>query len=590
MAKYELRPDRILLLNGAEIAENVASFAEDGAGGLYILDDANEVARYDGTPHAWTTVSGTDVQKMAVAGGTLYILNDARTVARYDGTPHAWTTVSGADVQKMAVAGGTLYILNDKREVAQYGGTPPVWTPVSGADVQKMAVAGGTLYILNDEREVAQYGGTPPVWTPVSGKDVQKMAVAGGGLYILNDEREVAQYGGTPPVWTPISGKDVQKMAVAGGTLFILNDAMEVARYDGTPHAWTVVSGSSGTDFQGEKPTTMFGMKVDGWYKFRDPVLPIRAGKWDSVATREISLIVSDLGGKTVNTDDGSILAFYGGYDGSGWNVGSAVSRDDGFTWGNRSDGPVIPLDPASWFAAGLFQPSVIRISATGERMMMTQGWKTPLNAPHNGSLGVFLWSPRTKKWTDQGQKLTTNQFKYESGHPGTIEEMGVPSVIKRQSGDFLVLFEAEEFAKPNVSGGAWRIFGATSPDFIGNWTPLNGGAPLFLPDPSHAWEDVGVANPKIMEIRSNKYVMAYNGHGQGWQVGFAFTTDLVTWTRSPDPVLRPSGRANLFDQMMTETSFCIKREADRLNRFYFQGYDKNENPQVGVAVNFPTV
>ena len=338
-----------------------------------------------------------------------------------------------------------------------------------------------------------------------------------GTLFVLNRANEVARYDGTPGGWTAVSGHDVQKMGVAGGRLYALNDNYQLARFDGSPGAWSVVSGRRPVTPQGEVCPPMFGLKVDGWHKFADPVLPTRPGRWDGVATRDICLITSDVGGSVVKEADGSIRAFYGGHGVDDvdhvvrWNVGSARSYDDGFTWVERSE-PLIPRAARRrWCHGGLHQPSVIRLSRTGELMMMAQGWKVADNGPHNGSLGVLVSSPDSDNWTDMGPRLTTAQFSYEQGARGQdgrplgpISEIGVPAVIARRRyendeavNDFLVLFEAQEYGSH-----AWRIFGATSRHFAGTWTPFNGGKPILSVDGKHPWENHGVANPKLLLIQ----------------------------------------------------------------------------------------
>jgi hypothetical protein len=326
----------------------------------------------------------------------------------------------------------------------------------------------------------------------------------------------------------------------------------------------------------------MYGLKVDGWVKQPNPVLPKRPGKWDDYGTREIAPIISESDGKVEVGTDGKITAYYMGISsttGYPAAIGIAKSSDGGYTWIDRLDTPVIGPSgvPDSWYQWSVQQPSVLRRSSDDLLMIMAAGWST--NAYTSGSMGVFT-STDGVNWTDQGQKLTISQFHFDGSNG--INQIGMPSVIKRSvSGDYLLLFSGCK-----TGSSIWRIFAATSLDFTGTWAPLNGGYPVFQ-ETGTGWEQGGVATPHVVEMSPNQFVMAYSGTGvSNWRVGFASTSDFITWTRyGNNPVLQPSFS---WDVNLIQASFLVKTEIGSTGLLYFQGFDASGSPQVGLATNIP--
>jgi hypothetical protein len=324
--------------------------------------------------------------------------------------------------------------------------------------------------------------------------------------------------------------------------------------------------------------TDFWGMKVAGWQKYPQPVLPRQSGQWDSALTREISPVINDTDGKMTRGTGGALTAYYYGANGSDVRqVGKATSSDNGYTWTNRS----VAIAPSgvngSWYKTDIFQPTVVKRASDGMLLMMAVGLEN--ETYDTGKIGVLTSDDGGATWDDGGSKLTIDMFEYENGDP--ITEFGVPRVIKRSSGDYLLVLEGQ-----TANSNHWRVFAATSSTFTGTWTPLNDGKPILMPT-SSTWEDIGVANAQLIEIESGAYVMAYNGRGTGapggWQVGFASSTDLVNWYRYPgNPVIKPG--AATFDARFVETSFLAKADSYGQAKLYIQGYDVNESPQVGVA------
>lgn len=274
-----------------------------------------------------------------------------------------------------------------------------------------------------------------------------------------------------------------------------------------------------------------WGFKVNGWQKYPNPVLPVRPGMWDSGRTREMSPVTRDSTGLLDRGPNGELTTYYFGSDLASqtdtFQIGRATSVDNGYTWTNRSIGLAPSGVAGSWYRTDVYSPSVLREVATGNLLLMAAGQ----NGDHSTTtIGAFRSTNNGSTWNDLGVQVTMSMFKKEDG--SAITEFGVPRVIKRKTGDYLMVLEGQQ-----VGTSRWRIFAATSPSFSGPWIALNGGKPILSPGAA-AWEDVGVANPQIIEVAPSSYVLAYNGRGTGapgcWQIGFASSEDLFTWHRSP--------------------------------------------------------
>jgi len=314
-------------------------------------------------------------------------------------------------------------------------------------------------------------------------------------------------------------------------------------------------------------------MKVDVWEKVGcNPVLPKRVGKWDAHSVRELSPVIDEDTGVISSLKDGRVMAFYCGNKSrdEGFSIGLALSPDNGFTWSERLADPVVKPKPASWYRRSVGQPWTLRLN-DGYLMMMATGVEDDTR-----SLGVFT-SYDGLAWKDCGAKLSLDQFHYDDDHG--LGSLGVPCVIKRSTGDFFVVFEGRKKGEANH----WRVFGASSSDFVGSWKPYNGGYPFFL-ESGDGWESIGVANPKLVEEYAGQFLLAYNGMGSDsrWRVGFARTSDFVRWDRHLDnPVMSPSFD---WEAIGVETSFLAKGD-EAYQKFYYQGFDKNGCSQVGLAL-----
>lgn len=351
---------------------------------------------------------------------------------------------------------------------------------------------------------------------------------------------------------------------------------------DGTTTGWTINTAGAGS---ATVPAVVgsewvYGYRIDDWHKFTDqPIIALGAGgTWDDNQVRDLGIIISDEDGMPVK-EPGThkLVGYYSGYDGAEWATGIAKSTDNGFTWSDRSRVIQPSGGVGSWYRTDIFQPSVIQRQSDGLYLMMAHG-KDTVAGTHG--LGVFTSSDGIT-WSDGGKMLALTDFSWDGGTG--IDIFGAPSCIKRSSGDYLMLFEGRKTGGVND----WAIFGATSNDFTGSWSAMNGGLPIFGPTGA-GWEQNGVANPSIIEADDSQYILAYNGIGGAaqWQIGFASSADLSAWTRyASNPVLTVGSG---WEQTHVEVSGLVKGESSWLRLFY-QGFNALVNPQIGVAITDQT-
>ena len=320
---------------------------------------------------------------------------------------------------------------------------------------------------------------------------------------------------------------------------------------------------------------TLLGYLAGGFTKSgSNPVLPKGpSGQWDDWGVRELRL-VTDTKGLIVTESDG-IWAYYVGFpDGTSTGpaqVGLAKSTDGGDSWTRYVSNPVIANGGTGWYQNDIAQPAPVKLD-DGTRVMLAQG----RNSVDTDSIGC-LTSTNGLTWSDAGQKLTLSSF---NDGAATLTQMGVPTLIKRSSGDWLLLCEVLS----NTAANAWRIYGATATDPTSTWTVLNSGAPLLGPTGA-GWESVGVANPQIIENDTGEYFLMYNGINAYWQVGFAYGTTLTSLTRyASNPVLT-KGAGGAWDDQQVESDYLPKEPTRGSLRVSYQGYSAVDGSmQVGYA------
>ena len=105
--------------------------------------------------------------------------------------------------------------------------------------------------------------------------------------------------------------------------------------------------------------------------------------------------------------------------------------------------------------------------------------------------------------------------------------------------------------------------------------------APVLTPNPDNAWEAVNVFNPSVV-VHDGLFHMHYRAQGYDYvsRIGYAVSTDGISWNRLQHPVLSPSGDIDargVEDPRVTELG----------GRFYmaYTAFDKHSQfPDIGTA------
>ena len=94
------------------------------------------------------------------------------------------------------------------------------------------------------------------------------------------------------------------------------------------------------------------------------------------------------------------------------------------------------------------------------------------------------------------------------------------------------------------LNGTHWTVGLATSPDGV-NWTK-NATNPILTTGSSGSWDDNSVGGVSVLKMEPGSYRMWYSGESstdRKARIGYATSPDGVTWTKHPgNPVLSPEG------------------------------------------------
>lgn len=181
---------------------------------------------------------------------------------------------------------------------------------------------------------------------------------------------------------------------------------------------------------------------------------------------------------------------------------------------------------------------------------------------------------------------------------------IGVPWYITVGSTYVLI---AEGLTYAGGGGDKFRIWGAYATS-LDSWTPCDSGNDLIPLGGAGAFDQLQVANPKIVHVGAtatdHKYIMAYNGNGSTgkWTVSFATTTTApASWTnavwtkhngRYGTPIVGTGGADLIYgyggwDAGNVECSAMTRDDIDNGSsqvRLWFQGFNTGGQPQVGLA------
>jgi len=325
------------------------------------------------------------------------------------------------------------------------------------------------------------------------------------------------------------------------------------------------------------------------------------ASSWNDHDIRDLGILLES--DNTMRIDSGNIIAYMYGYDSSDAAIGRFTSADGGKTWSAYGSNPVFEKSSTAdrFDEYGIQSAAVMYLSGVGPDTdkpykMIYCG----IDDENYRSFGLaessdgLSWTRYDGANTD---KSLTGLY-HDDYHNGVqvINVAAVPWIIK-YGNKILLVFEGA------VSGsGVFRIYGALSGESDGEpdlttWTPLNQtsstGRPILSNGTSGQWDDYYTANPKVVHLGSDKFILAYTGNeGSSSQTGFAYTTDAPaswstsSWTKyANNPVIYRSNSGGWDDTFLEPSAFVIDDITNGCSniRFWYQGSD-GTNFQTGLA------
>jgi predicted GH43/DUF377 family glycosyl hydrolase len=201
----------------------------------------------------------------------------------------------------------------------------------------------------------------------------------------------------------------------------------------------------------------------------------------------------------------------------------ASVYAAAGTAWTKHPSNPVLSGDVATWDEQGVYDPAVI-LDGSSYKM-----WYRGGSGP--GALG-YAASTDGVTWTKSGSNPVL-----VTGAPGAWDASDVksPTVVK-DGATYKMWYTG------TAEAGTMAIGYATSTDGV-TWTK-SGSNPVLSVGGSGAWDEYEVGRPTVIKDGS-AYKMWYTGASNTWvyTIGYATSTDGITWTKSgSNPVLSVGG------------------------------------------------
>ena len=194
------------------------------------------------------------------------------------------------------------------------------------------------------------------------------------------------------------------------------------------------------------------------------------------------------------------------------------------------SDGPVIPLGKLGTFDEFAVYPSCV-IRYNGEVRLYYAGWTRCRSVPFNTSIGIAIS-------TDNG-----NSFKRIADGPLMAPDLYEPFVV---SGPKVRIFNGKWYMY-YLAGSRWiatsgkpeviyKIRAATSIDGM-RWERLNRNiiTPCLDENECQAGPDVFLKDGIYHMYFSYRHGLDFRNSKRGYRLGYAYSRDLINWTRDDD-------------------------------------------------------
>lgn len=283
------------------------------------------------------------------------------------------------------------------------------------------------------------------------------------------------------------------------------------------------------------------------WFKYEgNPVIDVGpVAAFDSRAAAPTRVIF----------EDSVYKMWYSSWDGSagfhGMRVGFATSAD-GISWTKHNGNPILNPDPSQWDSSVASHAYVIRTDS-GYRM-----W-------YLGQEGNFrrLGSATSVDgiaWTKSTQNPILNV-----GPPDSWDERALiyPSVLGPDSiGGYRMWFYGFNAALLQ------RIGYATSTDNV-TWIK-HPGNPILQVGPAGSWDATHAGYPRVI-LDEGTYKMWYSG-STFQKIGYATSSDGITWTKSPQNPVFQSGSSGSWDDARVHAGEVLSD--GNLFRMWYWGYD----------------
>jgi predicted GH43/DUF377 family glycosyl hydrolase len=265
------------------------------------------------------------------------------------------------------------------------------------------------------------------------------------------------------------------------------------------------------------------------WQKYpTSPVLNVGPSPWDSTYVDSPSVLYDGI----------TYRMWYSGSAGTSYQIGLATSND-GISWTKSGSNPVLGPGPSVWESDRVYFPTVLFIG--GNYHM----WYTGDNGT-NDRIG-YATSPDGVTWI----KSASNPV-LDIGLPGSWDNNNVLTPVVIHDGSTYHMWYS------GYNGSTWRIGYATSSDgIVWNKYAFN---PVLDLGPPGSWDGNHVYYPSVI-FDGATYHMWYSGaDGINARIGYATSSDGITWTRQKSNPLIDVGPPGAWDDQIIWFPSVIKQ------------------------------